>query len=79
VSAAEAIRIAQQTLKRLLIRIVVVPAREVSHMTLATNVGDPRLAGLHHRLVQANGKKYGLALGLRSLRKAGKRKLSDSV
>ncbi len=55
------LQIAQQTLKRPLLGIVVFPLGEITDMAGAANICGPRLVGHQHPIIQPEGKQYNLA------------------
>jgi len=63
-SFAPRLEVAQQPLERLLIGVVVLPVRKIANVPRPPDVGGPRPVGLHHGLVQPDGKQDGVVGGL---------------
>jgi hypothetical protein len=55
------LQVAQDPIERRLVGVVVFPSAEVANMGADRAAFRPRLGGLHHRLVDPDGKQHGLA------------------
>src|SRR5512132_3553034 len=54
------LQVAQDTVERLLVGVVVLPSLEVADVPLVAELHRPRLSGLHNLLVDADGKQHDL-------------------